>query len=137
MISEPHLVVAKEEDTMQDVVNSMIKANVSAVIVVRSNGEGELYPVGIVTKTDLLQAVFRDNHDRDAPVFKIMTNGVVPISPEAPRDEAAEVIMRHKVHHLVVVNGEKNRLVGIVSAWDIAREVALDNKAWPYVRHRK
>lgn len=114
----------------------MLESKVSAVIVVTKDDEQNMTAVGLVSKTDLLRAIVLEKKDGAEPVSKIMTNGVVSINPNAPRDEAADVIMKQKVHHLIVT-GESGKLIGIVSAWDIAREVTLDGKAWPYVRHAK
>jgi CBS domain-containing protein len=38
------------------------------------------------------------------------------------------------VHHVIVVEDD-GKLAGIVTAWDVAREGWLDNKAWPWNRH--
>lgn len=50
------------------------------------------------------------------------------------RDDAADVMQKHKVHHIVVSPGGSGKFTGLLSSWDIARECALDAKAWPYNR---
>lgn len=43
------------------------------------------------------------------------------------RDEAAEILEKHKIHH-AVVNNIEGKFAGLFSSWDIARECALDAK---------
>jgi len=55
-------------------------------------------------------------------VDEVMTRNAVTLTPNDPVLRAAE-LMRHKVIHRIVVI-EKGRVVGIVSALDVARAVA-------------
>jgi CBS domain-containing protein len=47
-----------------------------------------------------------------------MTSPVASIGPEATLVDAARAMLRHRVHHLPVVDDEQ-RLVGIVSTMDL------------------
>lgn len=62
------------------------------------------------------------------------TMGVKKIQSNVDRDEAAKFFEKHKVHHAIVVD-ENDKPVGLVSAMDIASEVAKDSRAWPYIRN--
>jgi len=48
-------------------------------------------------------------------------------------DEASKIFISNKIHHAVVVDDE-GTFVGVISAWDVAREGYLDAKAWPWNR---
>ncbi|MGZ7108321.1 MAG: homoserine O-acetyltransferase MetX [Methanobacterium sp.] len=60
----------------------------------------------------------------DILVGDVMTNEVSKISEELSIDEAARLMLEEKVTHLPVVSNE-DKLIGIVTAWDISKAVAL------------
>ncbi|WP_424355016.1 homoserine O-acetyltransferase MetX [Methanobacterium sp. MBAC-LM] len=57
-------------------------------------------------------------------VGDVMTPVTAKISEEASIDEAAKLMLEEKVTHLPVI-AEDARLIGIVTAWDISKAVAL------------
>jgi homoserine O-acetyltransferase len=60
----------------------------------------------------------------DILVGDVMAAEVTKISEESSIDEAAKMMLENKVTHLpVVADGDK--LIGIVTAWDISKAVAL------------
>ncbi|MBK8503084.1 MAG: CBS domain-containing protein [Saprospiraceae bacterium] len=85
----------------------------SAVPIVEIKSE-QILIRGIVTNTDLMGA-FDDN----VPIEQIMTNGVYVIDPEATAQEAAKLMLHHKIHHLLVI--EETRIVGMLSSMDFVR----------------
>ncbi len=56
------------------------------------------------------------------PVKEIMTKEVVACSPATPVDEAARLMVEHHVNRLPVV--DRDRIVGIVTRWDIIKALA-------------
>ena len=69
--------------------------------------------------------------DVDAESF--MPDGLTCVSEDTNTDDIADLIQREFVHHLVVVDKD-GKFAGIASSWDVAREVSLDAKAFPYNR---
>eukprot|EP00301_Raphidiophrys_heterophryoidea_P016239 c25797_g1_i1.p1 GENE.c25797_g1_i1~~c25797_g1_i1.p1 ORF type:complete len:146 (-),score=25.21 c25797_g1_i1:41-478(-) len=132
MIPKARLVYVETSASLEDASHLMVDKKVSAVVVVNHDGS-ELVAVGMITKTDVIRAIVKEKKSLSTPVTEIMSKSIVQITSDDQRDEAAEVIMKKKVHHLLVVDSH-NHLQGVVSAWDIAREVTLDGKAWPYNR---
>ena len=57
-------------------------------------------------------------------VGDVMTPMTAKISEESSIDEAAKMMLDEKVTHLPVI-AEDDRLIGIVTAWDISKAVAL------------
>jgi CBS domain-containing protein len=55
-------------------------------------------------------------------VADVMVESVVTVAPEAPIDAVARVLLERHIHRVPVV--EKERLVGIVTALDLARLIA-------------
>ncbi len=54
------------------------------------------------------------------PIKSIMTKNVISVKPSTPIYEAMELLTKHKISGLPVVNDE-NRLVGILSEKDVLR----------------
>jgi len=62
------------------------------------------------------------------PLVKdVMTAGIGTIKPDVSIEEAAKRIIKGEFNHLPVVSGD-GRLVGIVTAWDISKAVALTKR---------
>lgn len=88
----------------------------SAVPIVEIKSE-QILIRGIVTNNDLMGA-FDDN----VPIEQVMTHGVYVIGPEADAQEAAKLMLHHKVHHLLVI--QETRIVGMLSSLDFVRLIA-------------
>lgn len=70
--------------------------------------------VGIVSDRDTRPFL---GHLADIPVKEAMTRTVVTVRPETPLEHAAQMILRHKIGALPVLQG--GELVGIISTTDI------------------
>ena len=64
---------------------------------------------------------------------KVMTSHPIAVNMHMSKDEAAETMRKHKLHHLLVTDDD-GKFYGLISSYDIARETALDAKAWPWPR---
>ncbi len=72
---------------------------------------------GIITATDL-----RSVADEKTVVSELMTDKVHVVSKNASAQSAAGMMIRHQVHHLVVM--DDGRIIGMLSALDFVRLVA-------------
>ena len=90
----------------------MKKYNIGSVIVMGKNNK----PAGIVTKTDI---VFKYVAGKKRKLREVMSKKLITISPNKTIDEAAELMAKHHIEKLPVV--ERGKLVGIISASDILR----------------
>lgn len=96
--------------------------------------------VGIVSHRDLLasslsRAIDFDPKDRrtflrSVDVGEAMTREVVTVRPETPVEEAARLLLRHRVGCLPVVN-EDGAPIGLVSETDLLRAAYLDDGEEP------
>lgn len=108
------VIESKENETAEELAQKMVKYGVGAIVVTGSNGA----PVGIITKTDLVEKVISKNvlpskvHARE-----IMSTPLHTIGPEEKIETALRKMTKLKVGRLVVTY--KKRLVGIVSVKDI------------------
>jgi len=80
--------------------------------------------IGIVTERDILEKIVVLGLDPSIiKVHEIMSKPVVVVSPNTPLDDAVELMFKHQIKKLPVVeniNG-KPMLVGLVTLTDIAR----------------
>ncbi len=77
--------------------------------------EGEVF-VGLVTEGDLREASLLSMVDK-VTIEDVMIKSPITILPEAPIEEAAKLVFRHKIGGLPVVRGKK--LVGILTVVDL------------------
>lgn len=86
--------------------------------------EGER-PVGIITDRDIVvRAVADGNIQRVA--LDLASSKLVTISPDTSTREAADLMAKHQIRRLPVV--ERDRLVGIVSLGDLAVREGKDER---------
>jgi CBS domain-containing protein len=106
-----------------DVLKTLQDRKVSGLPVVK---KGEV--VGMITRTDLLR-----NREEDQTAL-LMTRDPVVISPEKSIVEASELLVRHGIRRLPVV--ECNELVGMLTVADIIRvaeEMKITESIEPYL----
>jgi CBS domain-containing protein len=77
--------------------------------------------VGTVTDRDIAVRVVAEGKDpRSTPVHEIASTDIVTIEPDRDLDEALQLMAKHQVRRLPVV--EDGRLIGILAQADVARE---------------
>jgi CBS domain-containing protein len=96
----------------------MRNRGVGSVVVVKDG-----FPVGVVTERDLVHRILAEGRDPDKCVAdQICTKPVVAISIYADVDMAVDMMNEYGIRRLVVVD-EKDKLVGILTTDDIARNI--------------
>ncbi len=103
---------------------AMTERRSRSVIVLAEDGA----PAGVVTGHDLLPLV---GGVTDPPASELMHEPFT-ITPDASLQEAADLMLRHEVHRLVVVAAGDEAAVplGIVSTSDIVSGMAAPGSAW-------
>ncbi len=108
------VVTAAPETSALDVARLMRDHRVGSVVVVDSAGS----PVAMVTDRDIALRVFAAGVSPDSSVSDYASRPLVCGEPEMELDEAAALMVQHRVRRLPVVSGEA--LAGIVTLDDIA-----------------
>jgi CBS domain-containing protein len=108
------VVAAPPETPVQEVAALMRDRNVGSVVLVDDSGR----PVGMVTDRDLAVSVLAEAGDPGAAVAGCATSPVVTGEPGMQLEEAAALMVSHKIRRLPVIDGAD--LVGIVTLDDIA-----------------
>jgi len=115
MTKEPRVV--RRDTSVQEVVATMNKFDISSVIVVE-----EKRPVGIVTHKDIVSKLVQARIPPDAVTAReVMTTPVVTINEEASIEEAARLMARKHIKKLVVTRNN-SELIGIITSSDVVRE---------------
>ena len=110
----PGVVTARLDDDVTHVARLMRDRRVGSIIVCDPEGG----PVGMVTDRDLAVRVLADDRAHSDPVRLHVTRPLVAGEPHMDLEEAAALMVQHRVRRLPVV--EEGELVGIVTLDDIA-----------------
>ncbi|GAB4363062.1 MAG: hypothetical protein Kow0060_19640 [Methylohalobius crimeensis] len=117
-IMEPEVVSVAPEMTLDQFEEFLTIQNIDGAPV--QNGAGEI--VGIASKTDVVRALqFSGARGNAIDVKDIMTDQAIFIPPDLSPREAAELMIEHGIHRLLV--GDKQHIRGIITAFDLLRLV--------------
>jgi signal-transduction protein with cAMP-binding, CBS, and nucleotidyltransferase domain len=108
------VVTTAPEAGASSVARQMRDHGVGSVVIVDPAGS----PVAMVTDRDLTIRVFAAGADAEAPVGEHASRPLICGDPEMELDEAAALMVQHRVRRLPVVDA--GRLAGIVTLDDIA-----------------
>ena len=112
MIVEP--VTLRPEEPVSDAMELMAKYHISGVPITDESGQ----LVGILTNRDL-----RFESETDRPIASLMTSrNLVTVPVGTTLDEAREVLRRHKIEKLPVVNAD-GFLKGLITVKDIQKRI--------------
>jgi CBS domain-containing protein len=116
------LIVCRETTPISGAARAMRERRSRSIVVVDAHGR----PLGVVTGFDLLP--FCDSGDVSQPVSVVM-HPPITIQPSAPLREAAEMMLRLRVHRLLVLDpAEPDGMpLGLISTADIVVEMASLN----------
>jgi len=108
-----------EDATLEAAARKMASARVNSLIV---RPEGKEDPFGIVTSTDVVDALADGLNLEETRVAQIATAPLVTVTPGVPIEYAARLMKKTNLRHLAVFNGRE--VVGVLSAYDIAKAIA-------------
>jgi CBS domain-containing protein len=125
VMSKP-ILTCREEVRASDIARTMTEMHSRSVLVVDASGR----PTGVVTKFDLLACCIAT--EGESPTAADIMNPPVTIHPTASLREAADTMIAHHYHRLVVVDPEQPEAfpVGIISSYDIVSEMARPGSVW-------
>lgn len=111
----PVTAVVGPEHTLRQASVRMVANNTGAAIVM----DGSLQGPAVITERDLLKAVAAGLDPDEETVASHMTSGLVTAAPSWPIADAAQLMVRHGVRHVLVFDGPE--LVGVLSMRDVVR----------------
>jgi CBS domain-containing protein len=115
-IMHPDVHIADPNMTIRDAARRMRADNIGALPV----GENDRL-IGMVTDRDIvMRAIANDRPPGDTIVREVMSEGVCYCFEDDDVKDAAQIMARHQVRRLPVLNRNK-RLVGVVALADLSR----------------
>lgn len=108
VMSTPLVTIAPEE-SVQTAAEIMVEEDIAALIVTAS-------VEGIVTSTDIIEAVAAGEDLRELTVADVMTEEVETVTPDLYMEEVAAMLAALDIKHLPVVDGD---FVGMISSSDV------------------
>jgi CBS domain-containing protein len=108
------VITATPEDSVVSVARQMRDNRVGSVVIVDPEGS----PVAMITDRDIAIRVFADGLDPETAAGDHASRPLIYGEPEMELDEAAALMVQHRVRRLPVVDGDS--LAGIVTLDDIA-----------------
>jgi CBS domain-containing protein len=120
------ILVCREETPVREVARTMTDSRYRSVLVLDGAGR----PRGVVSGWDLLDCL-----DGESPSERSAAQVMHPaltIHPQASLREAADRMIEHHYHRLVVVDPDRPEAVplGILSSYDIVNEMARPGSVW-------
>ncbi|MEK0328467.1 MAG: IMP dehydrogenase [Nitrosopumilus sp.] len=114
MIENPYSI--SPEKSIQDALDYAENKDISGLLVVDSNTK----LIGIITERDLLFADLNDH------IYDVMTKDVVTAKPEVTLDEAKEILHKHRIEKLPIVD-DSGIIKGLITSKDITNNADYPN----------
>ncbi len=103
----------------QEAAKKMNEKRISSVLVVDKGNESKEL-IGIVTERDLVIRVSAaGTSNKEVCIREIMSSPIATIEPQATVETAADLMLSNKVRHLLVVDGDTRKPVGIIAPSDL------------------
>ena len=119
-IMEKNIITVGLDDTVEYAGELLGSHEFSCMPVVDS--EGKCF--GVISATDFLHFYNAHKKPKAEHAWEVCTHNVIEVSPDVSVKEASELMVKNKIHHLVVT--ENNAIKGIVSSIDIIRKGLLN-----------
>ena len=124
-VMEGNLVTVDLNDTAEIVEKIMTSNNLSCVPVI--NAEGICF--GVISAPDLVQFHQARKNPMAEHAWEMCTHKIIEVAPDISIKRAAQLMLEHGIHHLVVTEGKS--IKGIVSSLDIIRGCLIPGSGHP------
>jgi len=112
-----NVITAKAGDIALDVVKTMVKKEIGAIIVV----DDDMFPIGIVTEGDVVRNIVVKGRDaKTAKVSEIMSSPVITITDDIALSDAARLMAANHIKKLCIVSLD-GKLKGIMTESDVIK----------------
>ena len=117
----------RPETTLTELAGLMADHGVHCVVVdgiVHDAARGDRLVWAVASDLDVARAVSAGSGAVAATAGELARTDPVSVAPEDPVGDAADLMVRHGVTHLVVVSERTGSPVGVISTLDVARAAA-------------
>src|ERR671923_78441 len=102
-----------------EVAKAMVDWNISSVAI--TDDEENKKVVGILTERDIVKSIAKGVPPDGITAGSLMSSPILSIRKDQPIEEAALLMIRNKVRHLLVEDPARQRVIGIITTTDLAR----------------
>jgi signal-transduction protein with cAMP-binding, CBS, and nucleotidyltransferase domain len=102
-----------------EVAKAMVDWNISSVAI--TDDEESKKVIGILTERDIVKSIARGVPPDGSTAGSLMSSPILSIRNDQPIEEAALLMIRNKVRHLLVEDPARQRIIGIITTTDLAR----------------
>jgi signal-transduction protein with cAMP-binding, CBS, and nucleotidyltransferase domain len=136
-IMHTNLETINAAENAQKAAMKMRDKRVSSLLVIDKRDEKEEeMPVGIVTERDLVNRVCADGiSGREVSVREIMSSPIATVERKAAVEIAADLMLSNKIRHLLVIDKQSRKPIGIIAPSDLNRYLRA-NIDWDKVNAR-
>jgi CBS domain-containing protein len=114
----PQVIVAKENTNAEQISARLLAGEFNGVPIVDDNGA----VVGIVTALDILKALRGGKKLNEMLARDIMTPNPSTVKKDTPIEEIIHILVEKEIVLVPVIEGNNNKLIGVVARLDILRE---------------
>lgn len=111
-VMNKNVVVVKKDATLKEASEVMSKLGIGSLVVLENDKI-----IGMITNNDIVKAVAKDRPPESTLIEEAMSE-VVTIEPDKDLEDAVELMVKHKMREIPVV--ENDKIKGILSVSDIA-----------------
>jgi CBS domain-containing protein len=120
------IIACRPDTPMNEVVRIVSDTNVHAIVVMAEDNRA----IGVISHTDIIRLYGEDLARHVAR--DVMSEQLYDIESDQPAQAAAEMMLQHGVHRLLVVefNGEEREPIGIISTTDLVKDMRGSRWIW-------
>ena len=114
------MVMRDSKASVLELAKVMVEWSVSSVAI--TDEENNKKVVGILTERDIVKSIAKGVPPGDITAGSLMSSSILSIRKDQPIEEAALLMIRNKVRHLLVEDpSSHNGVIGIITTTDLAR----------------
>jgi CBS domain-containing protein len=117
------MVTRDSKASMLEVAKAMVDWSISSVAI---TDEESKKVIGILTERDIVNSIAKGVPADGITAGSLMSSPILSIRNDQPIEEAALLMIRNKVRHLLVEDPARHGVIGIITTTDLAR----------YLKHR-
>src|ERR671912_1152891 len=116
----PRMVMRDSKASVLELAKLMVDWSIGSVAITDEENNKKI--VGILTERDIVKSIAKGVPPDDITAGSLMSSSILSIRKDQPIEEAALLMIRNKVRHLLVEDpSSRNVVIGIISTTDLAR----------------
>jgi CBS domain-containing protein len=112
------VVTRSSKASLLEAAKAMVDWNISSVAITDEESNNV---VGILTERDIVKSIAKGVPPEGITAGSLMSSPILSVRKDLPIEEAALLMIRNKVRHLLVEDPASRRVIGIITTTDLAR----------------